>query len=72
MTSVSIFEAHPALAIAFAAERGFGVVVARQDHACARAIVGRMVALRPHLLYEGPRQNSARDSSASPCYGGGI
>jgi transcriptional regulator len=40
----------------------------RQDDPGARAIAGRMVALRPHLLYEG----SAHDGDASPSYGGGI
>jgi transcriptional regulator len=40
----------------------------RQDDRGARAIATRMVALRPHLLYEG----SAQDGSASPSHGGGI
>jgi transcriptional regulator len=44
----------------------------RQDDPGARAIAGRMVALRPHLLYEGRRDVPAHDSGAGPSHGGGI
>ena len=44
----------------------------RQGDPGARAIAGRMVALRPHLLYEGRRGISALDGGASPSHGGGI
>ena len=44
----------------------------RQDDPGARAIAARMVALRPHLLYEGRGGISAHDSGASPSHGGGI
>lgn len=40
----------------------------RQDDPGARAIAGRMVALRPHLLYEG----SAYEGGTSPSQGGGL
>jgi transcriptional regulator len=46
--------------------------LARQGATGARAIASRMVALRPHLLYEERRAVSAHDSGASPSHGGGI
>ncbi len=42
----------------------------RQDAFGARAVAARMVALRPHLLYEGLRAVSAHDSGVS--LGGGV
>jgi transcriptional regulator len=42
--------------------------LSRQDDPNARAIAARMVALRPHLLYEG----AAHDGNVSPSHGGGI
>lgn len=42
-----------------------------QDEPGARAIATRMVALRPHLLYEEPGI-SAHDGGANPSQGGGI
>jgi transcriptional regulator len=44
----------------------------RQDDLGAHAIAARMVALRPHLLYEERGAVSVHDSGASPSQGGGI
>lgn len=44
----------------------------RQDDLGAHAIAVRMVALRPHLLYEERGAVSVHDSGASPSQGGGI
>lgn len=44
----------------------------RQDNPGARAIAGRMVALRPHLLYQGRGAGAAHDGGTSPSQGGGL
>lgn len=46
--------------------------LARQDDPGARAIAARMVALRPHLLYEERAGLSAHTGGAGPSQGGGI
>jgi predicted FMN-binding regulatory protein PaiB len=49
MYAPSVFKVHHAIALKFAAARGFGLVVACGG---GRQIAARMVALRPHLSYE--------------------